>query len=70
MGKVEALSPYAAWKALAAGGNPLQTGDALEEVRPDGAAGTLYLAKYVGFEAATWFLPEAKPENEPNSCSQ
>ena len=68
-GEVEASSPYAAWKALSADGNPLNTGDVLEEIHPDGAAGALYLAKYVGFEPASWFVPEPKPEIQANSCS-
>jgi hypothetical protein len=70
VGEVEAPSAYAAWKALSGNGTPLQTGDILQEMRPDGGTGALYLAKYVGFEPATWFVPEPKAEIEPNSCSQ
>jgi hypothetical protein len=69
VGEVDAPSPYAAWKALSAHGNPLHTGDVLEEIHSDGAKGALYLAKYVGFELATWFVPEPKPDIQANSCS-
>ena len=68
-GEIDAASPYAAWKTLASQQNPLHTGDVLEEVLPEGAAGNLYLAKYVGFEPAIWFVPEPKPENQPNSVT-
>ena len=59
-GEIEAVSPYAAWKTLASEQSPLRTGDVLEEVLPDGPAGSLYIAKYVGFEPATWYIPEPK----------
>jgi hypothetical protein len=68
-GEIEAASPYAAWKILAAHDNPIRTGDVLEEVLPDGVPGSLYIAKYVGFEPATWFIPEPKPENQGNSLT-
>ena len=69
-GEIEAVSPYAAWKALASQEQPLQTGDVLEEMPPEGACSALYIAKYVGFEPATWFIPEPKAENHPNSLAQ
>lgn len=62
-GQVEAASPYAAWKALSEKDDPLRPGDLLEEISPDGASGSLYIAKYVGLESATWFVPEPKTEN-------
>ena len=68
-GEIEAASPYAAWKTLTSQDNPLRTGDVLEQVLPDGVAGSLYVAKYVGFEPATWFVPEPRPENQPNSLA-
>jgi hypothetical protein len=63
-GEIDAASPYAGWKALSAQGCPLRTGDILEEILPDGAPGTLHIAKYVGFEKAAWFIPETKAENQ------
>jgi len=62
-GEIEAASPYAGWKLLSENGEPLRPGDLLEEVVPDGASGTLYIAKYVGFEGATWYVAETKTEN-------
>jgi hypothetical protein len=67
-GEIEAASPYGAWKALGANGDPLQTGDLLEEIAADGSAGSLHIAKYVGIEKATWLVPEPKPEIQPSSC--
>ena len=52
-GQIEAASPYSAWSALLASGDPLQVGDLLED--PDGR---LRIFKYVGFEEAKWVLPE------------
>jgi hypothetical protein len=64
-GELEAASPYAGWKALSARGDPLQMGDLLEELSPDGVPGTLYIAKYIGFERASWFVPEPKEAAAP-----
>lgn len=69
-GEVEAASPYAGWKALSAQGDALRTGDLLEEISPDGVSGTLHIAKYVGFDIATWFVAEPKPENQPISTAE
>jgi len=69
-GEISAATPYAGWKALSAEGAELRTGDVLEEVLPDGSPGALYIAKYVGLESATWFVPEPRPENQQNSCPQ
>lgn len=60
--EVEAPTPYAAWKALAAENRPLRPGDLLETVRPDGAPGDIQIAKYIGFEPAQWYVPEPKPD--------
>ena len=53
---VEADSPYAAWIALRESEEALQVGDILEA-----AGGELRIYKYVGFEEARWFVPEAVP---------
>src|SRR5690349_24822145 len=55
-GETEAASVYAAWTTLPASDRPLQTGDMLEDER-----GSLHIAKYTGFEAAQWWVPEPKP---------
>lgn len=52
-GSVEAASPYAAWSALRDSERPLEVGDLLEL-----ADGSLRICKYVGFEEASWFVPE------------
>ena len=53
-GAVEAPSAYGAWTALRTTQNPLEVGDLLET-----EDGKLYICKYVGFEEATWVLPES-----------
>lgn len=60
-GELDAATPYAAWKALAAANQPLHPGDLLEIVNSDGAPGDLQIAKYIGFEPAQWYVPEPKP---------
>jgi hypothetical protein len=60
--EIEALSPYAAWKQLLDNNQALHPGDLLETVMPDGSAGDLQIAKYIGFEPAQWFVPEPKPD--------
>lgn len=59
-GEVEASSPYAVWKALLAGDCALRPGDLLETGHIDEAAGQLYIAKYIGFEPASWYVPEPR----------
>ena len=59
---VEAASPYAAWKQLTSQGAALRPGDLLEEILPEGGTPTLQITKYIGFEPAQWYVPEAKPE--------
>lgn len=61
--EVEAPTPYAVWKQLGDSGDPLRPGDLLELATEDGAAGELRIAKYIGFEPAQWFVPEAKGES-------
>lgn len=59
-GEVEAQTPYAAWKRLAADGRALRPGDVLEmqgSTQPQ-----LYIYKYIGFEPAQWFVPEPNPD--------
>ena len=56
-GAVEALHEYAAWSELRATASPLQLGDLLETEN-----GELRICKYVGFERAQWFVPEAQAE--------
>jgi hypothetical protein len=60
--EIEATSPYSAWKNLAAEGNPIRPGDVLEELLPSEGVSKLYIAKYIGFEPAEWFVPEPKSE--------
>ena len=59
-GEVEASSPYAVWKALLAESRPLRPGDLLEIGQVDDAPGQLYIAKYIGFEPASWYVPEPR----------
>jgi len=54
---VEAPGPYALWLALRETEEALQVGDLLET---DG--GELRIYKYIGFEQAQWFVPEAAPK--------
>jgi hypothetical protein len=70
-GEVEAATCYAAWSHLASDGQPLSPGDLLEVVTADGSAGDLQIAKYIGFEPARWYVPEAKPAAglEPGASS-
>ena len=51
---VEADNEYAAWALLRATEQPLNVGDLLE--LPEGG---LRICKYVGFDEARWFIPEA-----------
>jgi hypothetical protein len=62
--ELEAATPYAAWKSLAARGSALRPGDVLELVAADGAGGELQIAKYIGFEPAKWYVPEVKLESD------
>ena len=56
-GEIESASPYTAWKqSQETPGElpPIGVGDALES-----DTGALLLCRYVGFEEAEWFVPEA-----------
>ena len=64
-GEVEAASAYAAWHEMLSEGQPLFPGDLLETLTADGGTGALQIAKYTGFEPAKWFVPEPKPEANP-----
>lgn len=52
-GVVEAAGTYAAWTALRGTDQALEVGDLLEA-----EDGQLSIFKYVGFEEASWVLPE------------
>jgi hypothetical protein len=66
-GEIVAATAYAAWKALAAGNDPLHPGDLLETVSSNDAPGELQIAKYIGFEPAQWYVPEPKSESGTTS---
>lgn len=59
---IEAATPYAAWNMLRAEGDLLRPGDLLESLSPSGESIALFITKYIGFEPAQWYIPEAKPE--------
>ena len=54
---VEAPNEYAAWDQMRASERALTVGDLLET-----DAGELRICKYIGFEAAAWWLPPVDPE--------
>jgi hypothetical protein len=68
-GEVEAVTPYAAWKDLAARNEPLHPGDVLEAIHEDGSPGELRIAKYIGFEPAQWHVPELKTAPLPDTVN-
>jgi hypothetical protein len=53
----QASSPYSLYFELRNSGTPLEPGDVLES-----ETGALRIFKFVGFEEARWFVPEAVPE--------
>jgi hypothetical protein len=59
-GEIEADSAYDAWMVLKESERPLRIGDLLES-----EGGGLRICKYVGFEEARWFVPDARPAPEP-----
>ncbi|MGE5489153.1 MAG: hypothetical protein ACM3ZB_15165 [bacterium] len=59
-GEVEATSVYDAWSVLRTSDRSLRVGDLLES-----DDGRLYVCKYVGFEDASWLMPEPKPVSGP-----
>ena len=56
--EIDADNEYAAWALLRSTEQPLNVGDLLES-----AEGRLRICKYVGFEEARWFVPEAPPQS-------
>jgi hypothetical protein len=69
-GTVEGANPYEIWKRMSASEAPLQPGDLLEGFTPDEpeVARPMWIAKYIGFEPAQWFVPEVRaspPEQAP-----
>jgi hypothetical protein len=66
-GEVQADSEYDAWSRLRDSDRPLAVGDLLES-----ESGALRICKYVGFESASWFVPEATsaPEAPPEQPVQ
>src|SRR5258706_1583124 len=59
----EAASAYAVWLALRDTAEQLQIGDLLELENGD-----LRIYKYIGFEEAHWFVPEATPPQESQAA--
>jgi hypothetical protein len=59
-GTIEAPSSYAAYFQMRDSGTPLEVGDLLEDER-----GALRICKFVGFEEATWVIPEPRSEMLP-----
>jgi hypothetical protein len=55
--EVQADSEYHVWSCLRASERPLAVGDLLET-----ESGALRICKYVGFESASWIVPEAKSQ--------
>ena len=66
-GQIEADGEYDAWIRLRASEHPLAVGDLLES-----ESGALRIYKYVGFESASWVIPEAKtaPQALPDQPAQ
>ena len=67
--EIEAGSEYDAWGRLRASERPLAVGDLLEA-----EGGALRIFKYVGFESASWVIPEARtpqaPSEQPEQAAQ
>ncbi len=63
--QIDAANPYEAWKLMAEEGRSLRPGDLLEidgeEGGPEQSAPAMWIAKYIGFESARWFVPEPQP---------
>lgn len=58
-GEIEAANEYDAWSQLRSTERALAIGDLLES-----ESGALRICKYVGFESASWVVPEAKAAPE------
>lgn len=63
--EVEAATPYAVWKLFQREGDGLRPGDLLENIAADGVGRELQIIKYIGFEPAQWYTPEARAETVP-----
>jgi hypothetical protein len=60
--EVEGDNPYEIWKRLSASRRPLRPGDLIEQLAEDPAAAPrMWIAKYIGFEPAQWFVPAPAP---------
>lgn len=69
-GQVEAASEYAAWKLLSERGDALLPGDVLELAGEPEGVGPLRIAKYIGFEPASWWVaPPKSASNGDNALS-
>jgi hypothetical protein len=66
--QLDAVTPYAAWKALGDTNRPLRPGDLLETVPPETGAGDLQIVKYIGFEPAKWYVPETTSDTGTNAA--
>lgn len=66
--ELQAVTPYAAWKMLGEENRPLRPGDLLETVHPETGAGDLQIVKYIGFEPAKWYVPEAMSATGTNAA--
>ena len=66
-GQIEADSEYDAWVRLRGSEQPLAVGDLLES-----ESGALSICKYVGFESASWVIPDPKPAPQapPDQAAQ
>jgi len=59
---IQAASPYALWLDLRGGGQAIAVGDVVEVVNNAiDQPGQLRIFKYIGFEEAQWYVPEAAP---------
>jgi hypothetical protein len=56
--EIEANNPYEVWKRLSESGRALRAGDLLERVELESTGpAEMWIAKYIGFEPAQWFVP-------------
>jgi hypothetical protein len=67
--QIEAATPYAAWKRLTSEGEALRPGDLLEELSLHEGPARLHITKYIGFEAARWYVPEPKTDGPDRALS-
>jgi hypothetical protein len=71
---VEAANPYQTWKLMAEQGQPLRPGDVLELASGESEAAPaeqgMWIAKYVGFEPAQWFVPEPPKTDSADTAGE